>query len=158
MTDVSKPMQAPPDDPAEQMAAMQRIGEKSQRVVELWLGKGGAGTLPVSADLAGDFMRMTQHVLANPLALVETQTEFWQDYLTLWQRTTQRMLGLEAEPMIAPAKDDRRFKHEQWSENAAFDFIKQRRFRSEVRQGRLASYAARGRVASCSWKTSCGVR
>ncbi len=125
MTDVSKPMQAPPDDPAEQMAAMQRIGEKSQRVVELWLGKGGAGTLPVSADLAGDFMRMTQHVLANPLALVETQTEFWQDYLTLWQRTAQRMLGLEAEPVIAPGKDDRRFKHEQWSENAAFDFIKQ---------------------------------
>ena len=111
--------------PAEQMAAMQRIGEKSQRVVELWLGKGGAGTLPVSADLASDFMRMTQHVLANPLALVETQTEFWQDYLTLWQRTAQRMLGLEAEPVIAPAKDDRRFKHEQWSENAAFDFIKQ---------------------------------
>ena len=34
-------------------------------------------------------------------------------------------LGLEAEPVIAPAKDDRRFKHEQWSENAAFDFIKQ---------------------------------
>ncbi|MBX3621231.1 MAG: class I poly(R)-hydroxyalkanoic acid synthase [Rhizobacter sp.] len=111
--------------PAEQMAAMQRIGEKSRRVVELWLGKGGAGTLPVSADLASDFMRMTQHVLANPLALVETQTEFWQDYLTLWQRTAQRMLGLEAEPVIAPAKDDRRFKHEQWSENAAFDFIKQ---------------------------------
>ena len=111
--------------PAEQMAAMQRIGEKSRRVVELWLGKGGAGTLPVSADLASDFMRMTQHVLANPLALVETQTEFWQDYLTLWQRTAQRMLGLEAEPVIAPGKDDRRFKHEQWSENAAFDFIKQ---------------------------------
>ena len=112
-------------DPAERMAAMQRIGEKSRRVVELWLGRGGAGALPVSADLANDFMRMTQHVLTNPLALAETQTEFWQDYLTLWQRTAQRMLGLEAEPVIAPAKDDRRFKHEQWSENAAFDFIKQ---------------------------------
>jgi len=114
-------------DPAERMAAMRRIGEKSRRVVELWLGKGGigAGALPVSADLANGFMRMTQHVLTNPLALVETQTEFWQDYLTLWQRTAQRMLGLETEPVIAPAKDDRRFKHEQWSENAAFDFIKQ---------------------------------
>ena len=27
--------------------------------------------------------------------------------------------------MIAPAKDDRRFRHEQWSENAVFDFVKQ---------------------------------
>jgi len=56
---------------------------------------------------------------------VETQAQFWQDYLTLWQRTTQKLLGQETEPVIEPAKDDRRFKHEQWSENAAFDFIKQ---------------------------------
>jgi hypothetical protein len=28
--------------------------------------------------------------------------------VSLWQRTTQRMLGQEAEPVIAPAKDDRR--------------------------------------------------
>ena len=38
-------------------AAMQRIGEKSRRVAELWLSKGGragGGTLPISADLASD--------------------------------------------------------------------------------------------------------
>ena len=59
------------------------------------------------------------------MAMVETQAQFWQDYLTLWQRTTQKLLGQATEPVIEPAKDDRRFKHEQWSENAAFDFIKQ---------------------------------
>ena len=70
-------------------------------------------------------MALSQQLLANPMALVETQAEFWQDYLTLWQRTTQRMLGFAAEPVIEPAKDDRRFRHEQWSENTVFDFIKQ---------------------------------
>ena len=82
-------------------AAMQRIGEKSRRVAELWLSKGGragGGTLPISADLASDLMNMTQHVLANPMALVETQAEFWQDYLTLWQRTTQRLLWVRTPP------------------------------------------------------------
>src|SRR5262245_59014778 len=112
---------------ANQVAAMQRIGEKSRRVVELWLSNGGArgGNLPVSPSLAGDFLALTQHLLANPGALLETQAEFWQDYLTLWQRTAQRLMGQEAEPVIAPAKDDRRFRHEQWSENALFDFVKQ---------------------------------
>ena len=76
-------------------------------------------------ELANDFMALGQRLLANPMAMVETQAEFWQDYLTLWQRTAQRMLGHAAEPVIEPAKDDRRFRHEQWSENAVFDFIKQ---------------------------------
>ena len=40
MTETSKPAQAAAD-PAERMAAMQRIGEKSRRVAELWLSKGG---------------------------------------------------------------------------------------------------------------------
>ena len=113
-------------DAAERVAALQRIGEKSRRVVELWLGQGrGGGGLPVSQDLANDFLALGQRLLANPMAMVETQAQFWQDYLTLWQRTAQKLLGQETEPVIEPAKDDRRFKHEQWSENAAFDFIKQ---------------------------------
>ena len=41
MTETSKPAQAAADA-AERMAAMQRIGEKSRRVAELWLSNGGA--------------------------------------------------------------------------------------------------------------------
>ena len=113
---------------AERVAAAGRIAEKSRRVAELWLSNGGAkgaGTLPVGSALANDFVALSQQLLANPMTLVETQAEFWQDYLTLWQRTTQRMLGFATEPVIEPAKDDRRFRHEQWSENSVFDFIKQ---------------------------------
>ena len=113
---------------AERVAAAGRIAEKSRRVAELWLSNGGAkgaGTLPVGSGLANDFVALSQQLLANPMTLVETQAEFWQDYLTLWQRTTQKMLGFATEPVIEPAKDDRRFRHEQWSENSVFDFIKQ---------------------------------
>ena len=113
---------------AERVAAAGRIAEKSRRVAELWLSNGGAkgaGTLPVGSALANDFVALSQQLLANPMTLVETQAEFWQDYLTLWQRTTQKMLGFATEPVIEPAKDDRRFRHEQWSENSVLDFIKQ---------------------------------
>ena len=117
MTDASKPTATAPDA-TERMAAMARIAEKSRRVAELWLSEGGGkgGALPVGQGLANDFMTLSRQLLANPMALVESQTEFWQDYLTLWQRTTQRMLGFAAEPVIEPAKDDRRFRHEQWTE------------------------------------------
>src|SRR6266849_6594202 len=45
--------------------------------------------------------------------------------MTLWQRTAQRFLGGEAEPVVEPPKGDRRFKDSAWSDNALFDFIKQ---------------------------------
>jgi polyhydroxyalkanoate synthase len=45
--------------------------------------------------------------------------------MNLWQTTAQRMLGHQVDPVIAPAADDRRFKHEGWQDNGLFDFIKQ---------------------------------
>lgn len=53
--------------------ALQRIAQKSGRVVELWLNNGSAsntGSLPASAGLAGDFLELTQRLLADPAALV----------------------------------------------------------------------------------------
>jgi polyhydroxyalkanoate synthase len=68
---------------------------------------------------------MTARMMADPAKLMQAQMTLWQDYLKLWQSTTRRMMGQETEPVIEPAKDDRRFKHEAWSENQLFDFIKQ---------------------------------
>jgi len=68
---------------------------------------------------------MTARMMANPTRLVETQLALWNDYLTLWQRTAQRMMGGAAEPVIATAAEDRRFRDQAWTDNALFDFIKQ---------------------------------
>jgi polyhydroxyalkanoate synthase len=68
---------------------------------------------------------MTARMMADPAKLMQAQMNLWQDYLKLWQSTTRRMLGQETEPVIEPNKDDRRFKHEAWSENQVFDFVKQ---------------------------------
>ncbi len=63
--------------------------------------------------------------MADPSRLVQAQLSLWNDYLTLWQRTAQRFLGGETEPMIEPSAGDRRFRDAAWTENTLFDFIKQ---------------------------------
>ena len=43
----------------------------------------------------------------------------------LWERTARRMMGGEAEAIVAPVPGDKRFKDKDWQENQIFDFIKQ---------------------------------
>jgi polyhydroxyalkanoate synthase subunit PhaC len=68
---------------------------------------------------------MTARLIANPGHLVEAQLGFWRDYMSLWQNTTRRIMGMESEPVIDAPSTDRRFKDDAWKENEVFDFIKQ---------------------------------
>jgi polyhydroxyalkanoate synthase len=78
------------------------------------------------AAIGAAFFELTQRMMADPAKLVQAQMALWNDYLTLWQHTTQRMFcGGNAEPVIEPNADDRRFRNEAWSSNTLFDFIKQ---------------------------------
>jgi polyhydroxyalkanoate synthase len=116
-------------DPVELSRAMGRIAEQSQRLVSDFVARqavdGHAGGSADPLNLGTAFMEMTAKMMADPMKLMQAQVTLWQDYMTLWQRTTQRFLGQEADPVIAPNKDDRRFKDSAWDENTLFDFIKQ---------------------------------
>jgi poly[(R)-3-hydroxyalkanoate] polymerase subunit PhaC len=116
-------------DPVELSKAMTRIAGRSQRLVTEFLRRqadGGGSVAPADPlSLGRTFLEMTARMMADPAKLMQAQMNLWQDYLKLWQSTTRRMLGQETEPVIEPNKDDRRFKHEAWSENQVFDFIKQ---------------------------------
>jgi len=68
----------------------------------------------------------TQKALTDPTTIINEQLKFWTDLTLLWQRTGLRMLyNTPAEPVIAPAKQDKRFKHDAWTENWFFDYMKQ---------------------------------
>jgi polyhydroxyalkanoate synthase subunit PhaC len=116
-------------DPVELSKTMTRIADRSQRLVTEFLRRqtnGGHSVEPADPlNLGRTFFEMTARMMADPAKLMQAQMNLWQDYLKLWQSTTRRMMGQETEPVIEPAKDDRRFKHEAWSENQLFDFIKQ---------------------------------
>src|SRR5689334_13514606 len=115
-------------DPVELSRAMTRIAEQSQRLVTEFLSRQAAERVSGSPDpfnIGHAFLEMTAKMMADPVKLMQAQMSLWQDYMTLWQRTTQRFLGQETEPVIAPSKEDRRFKDSAWDENTLFDYIKQ---------------------------------
>ncbi len=117
-----------PADPAEMARAMAEIAERSQRLVAGFLERQQHGGGPANLDplnIGDAFAEMTAQMMADPAKLVQAQIGLWQDYMKLWQSTTQRMLGEEAEPVIEPEPGDRRFKHADWDESYLFDYIKQ---------------------------------
>ncbi len=122
---VAQPLSLP--DPEVIGRSMASIAERSQRLVADWMQRQGT-TAPKSIDplnVAGAFMEMTARMMANPARLMQAQLGFWQDYLTLWQNTTRRMMGLESQTVIEADPKDKRFRNDEWQQNEIFDFIKQ---------------------------------
>jgi polyhydroxyalkanoate synthase len=106
---------------------MAGIAEQSQRLVSDFLTRthDGNGSNPDPLNIGHAFYEMTARLMSDPQRLVQAQMSLWQDYMNLWQSTARRMMGQESEPVIAPARDDRRFKDAAWQDNQLFDFIKQ---------------------------------
>ena len=71
------------------------------------------------------FMEWATQAAKDPAKMMDAQFTLWQDYMSLWQNATLRMMGAAADPVVTPPKDDRRFKDAAWSENLLFDYIKQ---------------------------------
>ena len=113
-------------DPAMMGRSMADIAERSQRIVSEWLKRQNDGQPAADPlNIGSAFMEMTARMMANPARMMQAQLGFWQDYMTLWQNTAKRMIGLDPKPVIDTPASDRRFKDEAWRENEVFDFIKQ---------------------------------
>ncbi len=101
-----------PADPVEMSRSMAKIAERSQRLVSEFLERqrGGAGRTDLDPfNIGGAFLEMTAQMMADPAKQVQAQIGLWNDYMKLWQATTRRMLGEQAEPVIEPEPGDRRF-------------------------------------------------
>ena len=121
---------APPSGDGAMPEAMARIAERSQRLVSDFLtrtsgsGDGGLGMAdPMNVGAA--FFELTARMMANPGQVMQAQFDLWQDYVKLWQQTTQRVIGEPAETIAEPHRDDRRFRHDDWDENVVYDYVKQ---------------------------------
>ena len=111
---------------------MMRVAEKSQTIVRDFLTHpsslpidllGNSGL--VSLGISSAFLEMTQRLINNPSAWAHLQLSLWQEYGHLWQQSTYRLAGGKGEPVIRPARNDRRFRDHMWDDNPIFDFIKQ---------------------------------
>jgi len=115
-------------DPAELSQALSRLAERGQRLVADFLERQAVAKEGLAIDplnIGGAFFEMTARMLADPARLMQAQVQLWQDYVTLLTSTTRRFLGESAEPVVQPAREDKRFRDPAWQEGAIFDFIKQ---------------------------------
>jgi polyhydroxyalkanoate synthase len=106
--------------------SMADIAERSQRIVGDWLerqSKTAPTTNPLNIGRA--FLEMTGKLMQNPARLMQAQIGFWQDYVTLWQNTTRRLMGIESTPVIEADPKDKRFRDTAWQQHEVFEFIKQ---------------------------------
>ena len=76
--------------------------------------------------VASTFQEFFQKAAVDPGSTIKQQCELWADLGLLWQRTVTRMLSnTPVEPVIEPAKQDKRFRNELWAQNPFFDHAKQ---------------------------------
>ena len=120
----------PANDPAQFARGMADVARRSQRLVGEWLKRqaqaGAPGAInPDPLNIGSAFMEMASRLAANPSKLIEAQLGFWQDYMTLWQHSTRRIMGLATQAPIPPDPRDKRFQDSQWNDNEIFDFIRQ---------------------------------
>jgi polyhydroxyalkanoate synthase subunit PhaC len=113
-------------DPAAVGRSMADIAERSQRIVSEWLKRQNQEERDVDPlNIGSAFLEMTARLMANPAQMMKAQIGFWQDYMTLWQNTARRMMGIDTEPVIDAPATDRRFRDDAWKDSEVFDFIKQ---------------------------------
>jgi polyhydroxyalkanoate synthase subunit PhaC len=113
-------------DPTVVGRSMADIAERSQRIVSEWLKRQHQQEHDLDPlNIGSAFLEMTARLMANPAQMMKAQIGFWQDYMTLWQNTARRMMGIDSEPVIDTPTSDRRFKDDAWKDSEVFDFIKQ---------------------------------
>lgn len=116
-------------DPGAFARNMVRVGMQSQRLLSDYMKRQATRTGNEPGDplnITGAFMDLLRGLVADPAVVMEAQFQLWRDYMGLWERTALQMLGGKpAEPVVEPARGDKRFRDKDWQENQIFNFIKQ---------------------------------
>ena len=119
----------PNPDPQRLHAAMGRITEQSQRIMQTFIERQANSPREFNplepAVVSKAYQALWQQMLTDPRRLVEAQVSLWQDYAKLWENTARRLAGEEVAPAVTPEPGDRRFKDDAWTENPLYDHIKQ---------------------------------
>lgn len=123
------PMETWMEESAEFTQNMAQVSETSAEIWSKFLGAQAAkADHPARLDPLNTLPSFTNFakVLAdNPQQLAAATMAWWQSQADLWQSAWSRWMGETPEPVVSPAGSDKRFRHEQWSENVLFDYLKQ---------------------------------
>ena len=115
-------------DPKEVAHTYAEVAQRASKLITEHLQrqmKKGAAQPADELGIAQAFMDMMAKMLANPYKVAQAQMGLVWDYFSLWQHSMMRFSGMQAPPVAKAAKDDKRFKDQQWEDHFLFDFIKQ---------------------------------
>ncbi|MBL8556228.1 MAG: class I poly(R)-hydroxyalkanoic acid synthase [Phenylobacterium sp.] len=84
-----------------------------------------AALSPDPFHVAPALTQVMGRLAAQPDRIMRAQGDLFARYLDLWQATARRAGGETPDPVVSPAKGDKRFTDPDWSENPVFDAIKQ---------------------------------
>jgi polyhydroxyalkanoate synthase len=84
-----------------------------------------AALSPDPFHVAPALNQVMSRLAAQPDRMMRAQGDLFARYLDLWQSAARRASGEAPDPVVAPAKGDKRFNDPDWSDNPVFDVIKQ---------------------------------
>lgn len=84
-----------------------------------------AALSPDPFHVAPALTQVMGRLAAQPDRMMRAQSDLFARYLELWQSTARRAAGEAPDPIVSPAKGDKRFNDPDWSDNPVFDVIKQ---------------------------------
>lgn len=111
---------------------MQEVFEVSQQIWEKFLEAEADeqhSTNPDPMNTMPAFTELTTALWSDPQKLAESTQKYWAAQGQIWQHTMMKMMGgedaaAEVEMPDLPA-EGKQFKHNEWSQNALFEYIKQ---------------------------------
>ncbi len=124
-------MQTQPEaEKPEQLAKVcHEVAERSAKILGEFAHKNLSASVSAAVTdelgIAKAFMDLYSRMLMDPAAMASMSMNMWLDYSRLWQASWMKMLGLGGAAVAEPSKGDSRFKHEDWSSNFLYDYIKQ---------------------------------
>ncbi|RED14205.1 PHA/PHB synthase family protein [Pontivivens insulae] len=111
---------------AQNMAAVSETSaEIWKKMFEAQAAKADHVARPDPLNTLPTFTHFAQVLANHPQELATATIAWWQAQSELWQSAVSRWMGEPTEPLVEPGRGDKRFKHEQWSENVLFDYLKQ---------------------------------
>lgn len=125
------PWATPPRSPdpialTDALAATAAAAREAMEASARRMAEGAADPLPYDASaVARAFADYSLQLAQRPDLLWAQGMKNAADWAQLWGSTARRALGQDAQPVIEPEKGDRRFKDSAWSDDLAFDTLKQ---------------------------------
>ena len=121
--------------PREQREALEKLSANLARAAMTAQGamaeaalRQADGQTALSADpfhVAPALTEVMGHLAAQPDRMLRAQADLLSRYMDLWQNVARKAAGEAVDPVVAPAKGDKRFNEPEWSDQPLFDVMKQ---------------------------------